>query len=292
MLIGATSQIGFFLMPRLLRAGFSVHAISRRVQPDFSAVRWQRVDIEREPKKLRVYSSVNVIHLAPLWSLPSLIPVLAAQGIKRLIAFGSTSRFSKMDSPVKQERDLARALQDAEEELIDLCARNGMTWTLFRPTLVYGCGLDRNVSRMARFIRRFGFAPLMGSGSGLRQPVHADDLAAAAVAALQNPATCHRAYNLGGGETLTYKEMLVVLFAAYGKTPCFMQVSPRALALLLPLIGLLPRYRDVRKSMFERMNEHLCIDDSAARRDFAYAPRPFIFTAEQIGIAKTIISNL
>jgi uncharacterized protein YbjT (DUF2867 family) len=135
--------------------------------------------------------------------------------------------------------------------------------------------MDRNVTLIARLIRHFGVFPLLGKGSGLRQPVHADDLAAACVAVLDNPASFDRAYDLSGGETLSYRQMVERIFAALGRPPRFLPVPMAAFQMAMSAIARLPRFRDFNAEMARRMNEDLVFDASAARRDFGYAPRPF-----------------
>ena len=94
-------------------------------------------------------------------------------------------------------------------------------YTIFRPTLIYGVGRDRNVADIARFAKRFGVFPILGKGLGLRQPVHAADLAEACILAVDSSASFNRIYNLSGGETLTYREMVERVFRPW--------VSPRGL---------------------------------------------------------------
>lgn len=89
-----------------------------------------------------------------------------------------------------------------------------MGWVILRPTLIYGRGRDRNITVIARFIRRFGFFPVLGRATGLRQPVHAEDVALACHRALEAPAATNRAYNISGGETVTYREMVRRVFLA------------------------------------------------------------------------------
>jgi hypothetical protein len=51
------------------------------------------------------------------------------------------------------------------------------------------CPLNvRNVTAVARIIRKLGFFPLSGTGSGRRQPVHAEELAIAAADAIDSNA--------------------------------------------------------------------------------------------------------
>ncbi len=78
--------------------------------------------------------------------------------------------------------------------------------------MIYGAGRDVNITPLSRLIRRFGFMPLVGGANGLRQPVHAEDLAIAAIAAAASPAAANKFYSLPGGETLTYREMIGRIF--------------------------------------------------------------------------------
>ncbi len=146
---------------------------------------------------------------------------------------------------------------------------------MFRPTLIYGAGMDRNVTVIARIIRRFGLFPLFGAASGRRQPVHADDLAAACVAVLAEPKAFNSAYDLGGGETLTYHQMVERVFAAEGRTPRFVPVPLAVFRFAMWCVSRIPRFKDFNAEMARRMNEDLVFDSSAAVRDFGFAPRTF-----------------
>jgi nucleoside-diphosphate-sugar epimerase len=87
--------------------------------------------------------------------------------VRRVIAFSSTSRFTKLASASPYELEVVNKLIAAEDHLMAECERLGMAWTIFRPTLIYGgAGGDRNVADIARLIRRFGFFPRFGQASG------------------------------------------------------------------------------------------------------------------------------
>jgi nucleoside-diphosphate-sugar epimerase len=218
----------------------------------------------------------TAIHLAPLWYAPPLVEGLAARGLRRLIAFGSTSRFTKERSTDAGERDLSHRLADAEDRLRAACQRHGIAWTLFRPTLIYGGGLDRNLSAIARWARRLGFVMIAGSGRGLRQPVHADDLAAACVLALGARATHGRAYDLGGASVLTYREMADAVCRASGGARVI-GVPSGLLRTAFRIASALPRQGQVTASMVDRMEQDLTVDHEPAQRDFGYAPRAFTY---------------
>ena len=153
---------------------------------------------------------------------------------------------------------------------------------ILRPTLIYGLGRDRNICEIARFIRRFGFFPLFGKANGLRQPIHAKDVANACLAALDAPAAANRAYNIAGGETLTYRDMVGRVFAALGRRPFVLTVPLRGFRLAATMLRSLPRYRQWSASMAERMNQDLVFEQIEPMRDLSFYPRGFDLTAEDL----------
>lgn len=278
---GASSQIGRFLLPRLSRAGLRVIALSRKGAPNWEEgfaehVYWLRADIHQPDDLHALPPATRLIHLAPLVALTSALPVFADLGIRRVIAFSTSSRISKAKSPIAAERQFATQLAAAETALSDAGRQLNMDWTIFRPTLIYGCDMDRNITLIRRMIQRFGFFPLLGEASGLRQPVHADDLASACVAALESPSTYGKYYELSGGETLSYRVMVERIFARLGRRARFVRIPVALFAAALHLLSFIPRYRDFNVAMAQRMNEDLVYDHAAATRDFAYQPRRFI----------------
>jgi GT2 family glycosyltransferase/nucleoside-diphosphate-sugar epimerase len=273
---GATSLIGDFLLPALLRTGFEVHAISRHPPEGFTHpfLHWHKLDITSDPVST-LPAAEALIHLAPLWTLPPLIAGLSGLGVRRIIAFSSTSIFTKQDSGYAQERRLAQKLTEAERQLADFCAQDGIRWTVFRPTLVYSLGRDKNITTIANFVRRFHFFPLVGAGKGLRQPVHAEDLATACLKVLDHPRTFDKAYNLSGGEMLSYREMVIRIGAMIRKKQAIITIPLPLLRICLRSISYLPFYRHLTPEMANRINRDMCFDHSEASRDFGFQPRQF-----------------
>lgn len=288
MVIGATSMIGDFLLPGLVDEGFQIQALSRTPpvaqtpthtdraeNRPVAAIRWYSLDITHQNPKLPEGAS-TVIHLGPLWLLPPLIPCLAGLGIERLIAFGSTSLLTKMDSGSLSERQLAASLLEAETRIAADCNALGIHWTILRPTLVYHLGRDKNITTVARFIQRFRFFPLVGAGQGKRQPVHAEDLAIACTAMLDNPATYGKVYNLCGGETLCYRDMVARLFAHYKQPVRILNIPLSWFRAGLSLLSRLPRYNYLTPDMANRINQDMNFDATEAERDFGFKARKFL----------------
>ncbi len=273
LLTGATNQIGFYLLPLLLEEHEVIVMSRQPVQTQHPKLHCWQKDLNNLNNELQLDTVTTLFHLAPLLFLPDLLAHLPK--VQRVIAFSSTSRFSKVDSSNAEERLLVDRLIAGEAALKDICQQRAIAYTLFRPTLVYGCARDKNVFFIAQQIRRFGFFPLTGSGCGLRQPVHAQDLALACLQAWHEKQTFNRAYNLSGGQTLPYAQMVEIIFRRLDRSPRLLKIPVWMLRVAVFFLRYLPPFRTVSVSMIERMNSDLCFDHSPATADFGYQPRSF-----------------
>src|SRR6185437_1841759 len=86
---GASSQIGFFLLPELVRAGVPVLALSRRPQPAIAGVTWLQGALPQVPVDANAVASVCCF--APLDALAAWIDAGAATKLKRVVATSSMS---------------------------------------------------------------------------------------------------------------------------------------------------------------------------------------------------------
>jgi nucleoside-diphosphate-sugar epimerase len=267
LVIGATSQIGHVLLPQLLDGADPVVALSRRGRPaQGAAVAWQAGSLPAQAPALdgitRIYS------FGPLDALAEWLarqPRLEAR--VRLVATSSMSAESKRHSPVAAERAVAQRLRDGEARLVEQCGRLDIAWTILRPTLIYGAARDRSLTPIARAAARWRVFPLP-RGRGLRQPVHAADVALAAQAALQRPDAAGQVVPLGGGErldvTALYQRIRASLPVATLPVPIPAAALRAAAWLPSPLRGPL-----------QRLQADLVADNGLAERVLGIAPRPF-----------------
>jgi nucleoside-diphosphate-sugar epimerase len=287
--LGASSFVGGCLLPLLAKDGWNVTAFSRSAtdKPHCDGVTWQQLPLTASTTAAEL-SCGNLkttpywICVAPIWVLPEYFALLDGQGARRVVVLSSTSRFTKDGSSDPQEQAIALRLIEAEAQVQAWAQSRGVEWVILRPTLIYGLGRDKNISEITRFIRRFGFFPLFGKANGLRQPVHAADVASACVAALQAPGAANRAYNLSGAETLPYHTMVGRVFEALGKPARLLAIPLWVFTCAIAMLRLLPRYRHWSAAMAERMNQDLVFDHTDATRDFGFGPRGFEMRAEDI----------
>ncbi|TKB76522.1 MAG: NAD-dependent epimerase/dehydratase family protein [Nitrospira sp.] len=275
-LLGANSLVGECIIPRLRDDGRHTVAFSRHPsgdEPD-PGVTWLQLRASL-PAYPEVPSITQWLCVAPIWVLPQYFGMIKTSGARRVVALSSTSLFIKKESSDSGEQHIAQRLAEGERALCTWAEAHGIEWVILRPTLIYGRGRDKNLTEIARFVRRWGFFPLLGQAEGLRQPVQAEDVAAACVSALTRPAAANRAYNLSGGETLSYREMVSRIFGAIGKSPRLVTIPRWLFRLAVTTVNLMPRYRHWTMEMAERMNRDLVFDHAEAARDLGYSPGLF-----------------
>jgi nucleoside-diphosphate-sugar epimerase len=275
LVFGASSQIGCFLLPMLVEGGNRVLAVSRNARPEGEGVTWLRGSLPQPPPVSATIESI--ISFGPLDALAAWLTDNPAPDLRRVIATSSMSAESKRHSPVAAERSVAQRLRDAEAALASVCDEHGIAWTVLRPTLIYGAGMDRSLTPLARRAARTRvFA--QPSGRGLRQPVHAQDIACAVIAALQRPESAGRVVPIGGGERITAAEMFARVRSS---------LPVRTLPVPVPRIAvsvagrLLPRLR----GPLSRLDQDLIADNGELERVLDVHPRGFVPDARTWGLA-------
>ena len=272
-ILGATSIVGRYVARRLADAGFEGWCVSRRADPPPyeppPGFRWRDLTgdtIASAPAPSTWFS------LIPIPALPAL-----AAGIRegeRLVALSTSSARFKAESSDPRERRLMEDVRRAEEEIRKICEKRAAAWTVFRPTLVYDPGRDRNVTMIATVVRRLGVFPIVWPGLGGRQPIHADDVAQAMTAVLNAPGARNRLLDLPGGETLTYREMVRAVFRSLGKRPILIYM-PLGLVRFAFRTWRAASGADYSAASLERMNASLTLDPGPVRDVLGITCRPF-----------------
>lgn len=289
--LGATSIIGQYLLPLLVEEGHEVVAFSRQTRYikrplENQPITWQPLTKSKLPDSRNVNQKEKQIKfwvsLAPIEILPEYFPMLLTYGAKHIVAVSSTSRFTKSESSDPAEKKLAENLAENEERLESWAKKEKLIFTILRPTLIYGLGRDKNISVIAAFIRRFAFFCVFEAARGLRQPVHAQDVALCCAAALNANAAINRCYNISGGEIVTYREMVCRIFSVLGRKPRFVTFPLWFFRLGIFLLRIFPPFRHWSAAMAQRMNSDMIFDHAEASRDLGFSPRSFKLNKEDL----------
>jgi nucleoside-diphosphate-sugar epimerase len=269
LLLGASGLVGRAV---LAEGAAGVVAVSRRGGPGGESAVRLAADLYRDPIP---FSGDTVLSAGPLDGLVAWLGRENPRGLKRIVALSSTSVHTKQDSGDPHERALAARLRDAEALLIAWCASRDVRWTILRPTLIYDDAFDGALGRFVAIARRLGAVALPSDARGLRQPIHAGDVAHALRAALDHPAAGDRAFDLPGGETLDYRRMVARTLAVAAPGARLLSLSPRLFAWAAPAARRLPALAALTPEVLSRMREDLVFDAGPAARDLGHVPRRF-----------------
>lgn len=280
LVFGGSGQVGGAVLARLAGAGWQVDALSRLPRAPQPGLRWLRGGFEAMPELAADYDAV--LSCGPLdrfadWQAS------AGVAAPRVVAFGSTSLAVKVGSGDAGERELAGRLAASERLLFATARSRGADAIVLRPTLVYGAGRDRTLSRIAAMARRRGMFVLPRGASGLRQPVHVDDLGTAAVAALDARDAGGRGYDLPGGETLAYRDMVARVLAVLDPPARLVELPAPLFAVLAAALRASGRLQGFGREAQARLRQDLVFDSAPAGAALGYAPRPFRPEATMFG---------
>ena len=147
-----------------------------------------------------------------------------------------------------------------------------MRWTIVRPTLVFEEGGGQEFLLFCDFLRRFPVVPLLGDGRARKRPVHVEDLIDGLVALAGNPRGYGQVYNLSGGDTVTMRELALLLLAQDGARKPLVPVPVPLCRLAAAVLGLLLRRPHLSQHTIAGLTQHADLDPETARRDLGYHP--------------------
>lgn len=282
--LGAASMVGDYVLQSLADDGNNIVAFSRnqrKTEDSDEQIEWcllEEVTEAHSDKNNLIKPKREIkewISLISIWVLSDYFSILESCGAKRVVVLSSTSRFTKTSSSDKSEQKLAERISAAEDQFIRWAQLHKIEWNILQPTLIYDPGKDKNITEISGFIRRFGFFPLFGAANGLRQPIHAEDVAHACCQVLESQRAVNRSYIIPGSETLTYREMVGRIFSVMGMRQRFLKIPLVLFRLAVFILRMFPRFRNWSAAMAERMNQDMVFEETAAANDFGFSARPF-----------------
>ena len=204
------------------------------------------------------------VHVAGIQYTPQVMEAMRAAGVYRLVMVSSTSAHSRFEF-----RSAPRLANEA------LLAGSGLSWTVVRPSMIYGSELDHNMHKLLRFLDRSPVFPLFGTGENLWQPVYHEDLARGLFAALMKPGTEGQAYDLPGARPLTYLDIVRTAAEALGKKVRILRVPAEPVRRALLASERLGLALPVSSEQVLRLREDKAYPYDKAREELGYSPRGF-----------------
>jgi uncharacterized protein YbjT (DUF2867 family) len=224
LLTGATGIVGRALLRRLTAAGEPVRCLvrdPRGLGSDRVRVQIALGDLADPPSFRNAMRGVRtVVHLAaairdqPAGSIEELNGIATWRMVSAAERAG-IEHFVFMSSLGAERHNRTRFLRAkalAERAVLDSDVRH----TVFAPSMIYAPG-DMFVTLVERMAMLLPVVPVSGRGHALYQPIWADDVAAAVVAALDGAGNGRVRYELAGPQTLSHQAIVELVLRAAGR---------------------------------------------------------------------------
>lgn len=202
---GATGNVGRQVVARLLDAGESVRALTRRPETAGLPAAAEVVagDLDRpETLGAGLFTGVDRMYLFPSAHPEAVLGRATAAGVRRVVTLSALAVTAGQGNAIGDRHAMVeKAVEGA-----------GVEWTHLRP----GAFAANALWQWAPTIRAEGVvrAPY---GRSHQAPVHEADIADVAVAALREDGHAGRAYALSGPESLTQVERVATIAAVIGR---------------------------------------------------------------------------
>jgi nucleoside-diphosphate-sugar epimerase len=315
---GASGFIASHLFPILHQQNWGIFAAVRKdfPQPLFSSVRMINIgDIDGETNWHPALQGIDaIIHLAARAHIlednipnpetefdrvntegtANLVKQAIEAGVKHFVFISSIGAMATLSnnlltesSSCQPDTPYGRSKLKAEQALIDLARDSKMTWTILRPTLVYGEGNPGNMERLMKLVK-LGLPLPFGALKNRRSFVFVGNLVDAIATCLNHPQAACQTFIVSDGQDLSTPELVSLIARQMGR-PCHLLPVPLGLLKLLGYVGdgvesLLKRPIPLNTSALERLTGSLFVDSSYLQKTLAWQPP---FTIEQ-GLEKTL----
>jgi uncharacterized protein YbjT (DUF2867 family) len=222
-------------------------------------------DTGDEGSVVRALSGMDAfLHIAGIQYAPQVLSAMRRAGVERLVVISSTSVHSRFEY-----RSGPRVRMEA------LVRESGLSWTVARPSMIYGSELDHNIHHLLRFLDRSPVFPVFGSGENLWQPVYHEDCAKGVYEALVRPAAVGQSYDLPGAEPLTYLELVKTAAYSLGRKPRIVRLPLEPVRRTLVAAEKLRLPLPIESEQVLRLREDKAYPYDKAERELDYAPRSF-----------------
>ncbi|WP_437321167.1 SDR family oxidoreductase [Sorangium sp. So ce385] len=224
LIVGATGVLGTEICRRLREAGRAVRGLYREGSDPAKVARLREMGVELARGDLKDRASLD----------------RACQGVRVVIeTASSTLSRQEGDSIASVDRDGSIALiaaakaasvahfvyvsfpeiadefplQDAKREVERALRASGLPFTILQPTYF----MEIWLSPALGFDVEAAKARIYGAGDGPISWISLGDVAAAAIASIDNPAALNRSFELGGPEALSHNQVIAIFEALTGR---------------------------------------------------------------------------
>ena len=305
LITGHTGFIGGHLTPALVAKNHFITGISRHIEPDLADTQLRQIQISSLEQYTDWHQALigvdTVIHLAARAHILddsvedpaaeffrvntkgtiNLVQAAIKAEVKHFIFISSIGAITTLSRDILTETATCQpdtpygaSKLAAETALIDLCQNTPMSWTIIRPTLVYGPGNPGNMQRLLKLVSSHLPLPL-GSIDNQRSFLYIGNLIDAMITCLDHPNAKNQIFLLSDGQNISTPALIRHL-------ACFLNTRSILLPIPVPLLRLLGKITG-KSSALDRLMESLVVSNEKIATTLNWQPP---YSIEQ-GLAAT-----
>ena len=294
LITGHTGFIGGHLTPALIAKNHAVTGIGRHIEPALAHPQLHQIQIS----SLEEYTDWDrsligvdtVIHLAARAHILAdrvedpaaeffrvntqgtinLVKAAIQAGVKHFIFISSIGAITTLSRDILTETTACQpdtpygiSKLAAEAALIELCQNTSMSWTILRPTLVYGPGNPGNMLRLLKLVNSQLPLPL-GSIDNQRSFLYIDNLIDAIITCLDRPNAKNQIFLVSDGQNISTPALIRHLADLLNTRSILLPIPVPVLRLLAKIAG--------KSSELDRLLESLVVSNEKIATTLNWQP--------------------
>ncbi|WP_038046847.1 complex I NDUFA9 subunit family protein [Thermus caliditerrae] len=272
LVVGGTGFVGRALVARLLQGGHTPLVLGRTPRDLPPGAVFLPGDITREVPDLK--GAEATIYLAGIIrERGQTFRAVHVEGVKNLLEGMRRTGGGRLlhMSALGTRKGTGSRYYETKAEGEELVRASGASWTIFRPSLIFGPG-DEFFGGVLRSLvcSPLPFVPLIGDGRFPFRPVYVGDVAEAFAQALERG--LEGTFDLVGPREYTFRELLELTMAAVGRKKPFLPIPLPLMDLAVPLLSPLP-FAPITRDQYLMLKEGNTAPFPEALRDLLPAPK-------------------
>jgi nucleoside-diphosphate-sugar epimerase len=187
----------------------------------------------------------------------------AAAGVRHFVYVSSASVTYARRTPYAESKLAAESFVRGER---------AFEHTIVRPTLAYDESGGLELMMFLRYLQRFPIVPFIGSGSAIKRPVWAQDIANGLLRLADNPVSYGKTYNFSGAEPIAMIDFARLLLAHHGSPRPFFHLPVALCSASATLMHAFMKRPPLTHSAIAGVIHDADLDPTEAMRDLGYRP--------------------
>lgn len=281
---GATGYIGSRLVRRLCESGHSVRAMVIDNDPLLYRLEGIKCEIIKgditDAKTLRpcLEGIRTVFHLAAVLIAHNkkLFHKINYEGTKNLIGAAVEARvghfiyISAAATAYKEKTTYGESKLKSETLLK---SQENMSFTIIRPTLLYGAEGSQEFKLYVENLRKFPvIVPVVGMGRARKRPVWLDDIVTGLALTVDKPVTHGKLYNFSGGTDISMWDFTKLICSTFGIKKPLIGIPVWLCNVIATIASLFTRKPPLNKDTILGVTMDANFSSEEARRDIGYNP--------------------